>query len=496
MTRAARATARAAATLAVAVTAAALLPGVAHAGGPGVWTNLSENPAGGAFPRMGNVDEPSVARFGPNLQVLWKARYGGNSDHLRTRIVAANGASATANLPVLENWAGFQDSPKLLNVGGQRLVVFGGLRSIDSTDPYTKGSAHTASSPDGLGWTLAPGSISALTTVYSASGLDAVVDGDTPVWVGNPATGNGVYWHRGTDGAIPASTPDSSALLGGCCAYDAATARDQVTGQVFASFFSNSNNQAEKGIHVGRILPTQGAFVRAPASSTLFNGRLETTSPDQRIAMVGRQGGGVWTAYEQGYPSTTNIRLYEANSGRTIAVPGTRNASHISLAAASGGRIWVMWVDRTTSTFRAVRSNPSVTAFGAQRVLRAPSGHTQLWKTAGDASNGPLDLVVTAERPGAQQINVFHQQVQAGLSLAFGRRVIVTRAGVRLYPVVVTDAGVPVRGATIRLGRTVVATTGRTGAAYVPIGRGVRGTFAVTAARAGYFPASAPLRVR
>ena len=349
---------------AVVVAAAAgvtLLPAAAHAGGPGVWTTLSQNPAAGGHPRMSLLDEPTVARFGDELQVAWRDDAADGSQSLRARAVGADGRALTAPVTVVAGWRGLLENPRLIDVGGRRTLVFSGRRGTG--DPFSTGAAYTASSPDGRGWGLVPGALST-SDVYAGYGFDAVDVGGVPLWVGNTGT-TGVRWHRGPAGA----SAEGVLPLADCCGSDAAVARDAVTGEVWTAFFATSDRSDVAGIHVARLLPTVAAGPRAPGSVTSYLGGLVARTPDQRVAMAARSGGGVWIAYAQGYPTVTGIRLYEVRSRRSLVVPGSAGARDISLAAAPGGRLWVTWVDAAARSLRAVRSNAAVTRFGELRVI-------------------------------------------------------------------------------------------------------------------------------
>ena len=110
-------------------------------------------------------------------------------------------------------------------------------------------------------------------------------------------------WHVGTSDASPAPAgSDQSYNLSGCCAYNAAAARDAATGAVYAAFYSNSNATSENGIQVGQILPAAAGWRQAPGSTQVEDGRASSSDPGQKVAMVGRPGGGVFVAYAVGLP--------------------------------------------------------------------------------------------------------------------------------------------------------------------------------------------------
>ena len=102
-------------------------------------------------------------------------------------------------------------------------------------------------------------------SAYAAYGSDAIDNAGTPVWVGNAGSTTGIRWHVGTSDANPAPAgSDQSYGLSGCCAYNAAAARDAATGAVYAAFYSNSDATSENGIQVGQILPGSAGWRQAP----------------------------------------------------------------------------------------------------------------------------------------------------------------------------------------------------------------------------------------
>lgn len=421
------------------------LPSSAGAAGPGEWSQLSANPAGNGFPRGSNIDEPTIARFGGRLQVVWPVQTSAAEDAYYTAEVDASGATTTPSTLLLGGWGGLVENPRLFPYGGERLLVFSGLRD-GATDPYSKGTAFYALGSSATTWGLGGGSLSATEQAYAASGFDALDDAGTPVWVGNPGSTNGLTWHAGVSPTIPAPLgSDSRFLLSSCCAYDAAAARDSSSGAVHAAFFSNSDVESEKGIWVGQIRPSAGGWTRAPGSFVPYGGSVATTAPDQRIAMTGRPGGGVYLAYGTGYPTTSGVLLWRVGSAAPMSVPSSAGARDVSVAAAPDGSLWVAWVTDDLESVRVVHTDAAVTRFGAVRTIAAPASYGEVWKTAVDAT-GPVDLVVSAKNtPGA--FNVFHQQVTEAL-LVTAKPAKVGAGG--SVTVTVSLAAGPVKGATVK----------------------------------------------
>jgi hypothetical protein len=106
-----------------------------------------------------------------------------------------------------------------------------------------------------------------------------------------------------------------------------------------------------------------------------------------------------------------------------------------------------------------------------------------VWRLNGEASLGPLDLVVNAQTTDAA---FWYRRVLPRLSLH------ASALGDGLERFVVTDAGDPLAGAKVSL-RGKSAKTGASGVVTLKVPKG-RAT--ATAARSGYVGASAAVRVR
>ena len=467
---------------------AALTIGLAPAAfaAPGDWTQLSTFAAATDLPKMANIDQPTAARFGSSLQVVWSGQ-GTSGSNYYSAIVDGSGHVSTPSHEIISNWSGLTENPALIDLNGQRFLAFSGLKSTTTGAPYTVGAEYYATSADGQAFTVGAGSMSAATTAYAGYGNDVVNNGGTPVWVGNAGTTSGLSWHSGIAASDPAPAgSDGFFGLSGCCAYDAATARDASTGAVYAAFYSNSSGTSEQGIQVGQILPTQGAFSQAPGSLTSNDYGNNSVSPDQRVAMAARAGGGVYVAYAMGYPSTTTIRVLQVGTTHTMDLPVSGRVGRISLTADPAGRIWLVYGQ--DDRVKAVHTNAAATQFGAVGSWGAPRGATTVWHTAAIGSSGGLDIVITSN--GADnKINVWHTQALRTLSIKAapssahrGSAVVFT----------VTDAGDAVAGATVKFaGHT--ATTNASGKA--TISASGHGRVGATAKKSGYNNGATSVRV-
>ena len=225
----------------------------------------------------------------------------------------------------------------------------------------------------------------------------------------------------------------------------------------------------------------------------LFDGARESVNPSQKVAVAGRVGGGVWAAYASGYPSPQRLVLWNVVTGRTLSLrrPGG-GIQYVGLSPAPGGRLWVWWVEG--SRVYATRTNPAVTAFGAVRALAAPGGSSPT-RTAGDGVLGPLDVVINSIPTGTDSQILTARILEAlhGHRLPGGApehrpptRGHRDREG----------CGLPVAGATVRLG-SATAVTGRGGRARLVVPKTTpAGVRRIVARAPGYAAGAARLRLR
>lgn len=448
----------------------------------GDWTQVSQTSSASRYPEVGNIAEPTVARFGPSLQVLWPQQQSSSKQAYFTAILDADGRVTTAARQAFTEWDAVTKNPTLISLAGQRFLSFSGL------NPGRSGAQYFATSPDGLSWTVSNGSMSETQSAYAAYGSDAIDNTGTPVWVGNAGSTSGIRWHVGTSDANPAPAgTDQRFNLAGCCAYNAAAARDEATGIVHAAFYSNSSATTENGIQVGQILPGSAGWRQAPGSVQVEDGRAASSDPDQQVAMASRAGGGVYVAYKVGYPSTKLIRILRVDTNATLDIPVKGNVRSVSMGADPDGRIWVAW--NQDNRMRAVHTDRAGTVLGSVGNWGAPRGTDTMWKTTTAGAEGGADVVVTATTQGA--INVWHTKIERTLTVKASPS---SARGGSAVTIKVTDAGEAVSGATVRFGSRSATTNGAGRVTISAPSSGGRVT--VTARKGGFNPGSTSVRVR
>lgn len=337
--------------------------------------------------------------------------------------------------------------------GGMR-AFFAGLAEGGPADRVLS----TSVSADGSSWS-APAPVSGSGSPFAASGIAGAlgIDG-TPLAVWGSA---GEGFHVGLDPA--AGDGDLAGSVSGPGA-----AVDAVTGQPVLAW-----ERPGPGRIVAQSLFPPGPPVVVPGS--------EASQALHRVGVTGRIGApGIWVAYTAGANEFTGraaVWRFGSTAGTPVSAPGAR---HATIAAAPGGRLWVLW-DADGRVY-ARRSDRDAEAFGRLVSVAAPRRTRTVHDLAGEGSRGPLDVLALAERRGGSAW--WSARLLPGLTLrarARGERVTFT----------VADAGEPVRGALVRVdGKR--SRTDRRGRARAIVKPGRR---RATAARRGYSPASARVRV-
>src|SRR3954447_26323162 len=337
---------------------------VAQAGSPGKWTQLGDA-------NLANIDEATLARTPDGvLHVVWQIPAASNDTLVHTAI-APNGTASALNV-IQSGWASIGEVPDLVAAPAGLQLFFGGIRSTDSKE--TNDNLNLATAPaDGASWTLVPGNVAKSDSAYASDMGAALLSDGTPIqsW---GSTGTGVFVHRGLSEGTPNFPLQGQ--LGGCCGYSPDIGVDTKSGAPFVVWISNATDKL--GVFAQSLDPATGAPTGAPAqmpgSTTLFNGSPNTSKQLQRVPVAARAGGGVYVAYPGGYPTTTKVRLWRIADSKSAVLATSKSDHIVSLAADPDGRLWVFWVERSSSQVFARRSNKTATKFGPAVKVKPPAG--------------------------------------------------------------------------------------------------------------------------
>jgi hypothetical protein len=377
------------------------------------------------------------------LHLVWQAVPASNETHSYGTSTISITGKLLATGTALSGWATLEPDPQLIRDGSGMRLVFEG--STGASGCYFDATVFTETSSDGSTWALAQGSLDSHTAGVGNLAATTELDGVTPVAL----FAGGHLFHVGVDPNCPAAALDGSIsqTVGGA-ASNPAIATDPATGAVWAAWYQSF---AKQGYWVDQILPTEAAPVEVPGSAATAS---ENNQPLEPVALVARpQGGGLYMAYcaASSDQQCAHIDLWKVGSSTVEVVPGSTNTTgtRVALAAGTAGRLSVLWYDEGTNVIHAVRTNTSVTKFGALRTIKPPPHTGQIIGIAGDGTFGRLDIVA-ADRvsTGNSPLELFHTQSLAGLTLT-AKPTTFSHKKAKAVAFKVTDAGQAVEGATV-----------------------------------------------
>lgn len=445
-------------TLAIASIAALVAAQASEAAAPEKWKQVT-----GVGVEDANTLNPGLARSADGvLHVLWTRDETG-SDSLLHSTVSADGRSVAGPGPVASNDGLNLSSALVALPDGSLRAFFAGTNLFD-------GLLLSATSADGGASWSSPSPVSKLEPegkeVYTAGGIGAATGLDGTfysIWGDSSPSGGG--YHVGldpalADGELPNEELESDPKIG----------VDSSSGQVVSAW-----HEVGGGVGVMPLSPAAGA-TRIPSSDG------ESLHP---VGITGRIGAaGVFVAYLRGPGPFPDPSLYRVDTGKAFRVT-KRPGELASLAAAPGGRLWMFWKG-DGNVLRATRSNKAATRFGRIVELKPPGGDATVYDLAGDASTGPLDLLAHSD-PDSGPLASYHRRVRPGLDLE------ASKAKKGKTAVGVTDAGVAVGGATVKVKGVGKKTSGGSGKVVFALDPG---RYRVTASKKGYEPYSKRVRVK
>jgi hypothetical protein len=458
----------------------------AVAGTPGHWTRITD-------PTAINIDQVAVARTPDgNLHAVWARPTPSNPTGGRDLMQRSISPGGAAGAPVLiaSNWA-TMENPAVVATGGNGLDVFvGAIHSATAGDPNQNLSLFT-SADDGLSWSPYPGDLTTTGAAYASNMAAALGSDGTPfvAW----GSSSCLCVHRGT-----AQTQNADFQQGlGDFGYDPGIALDPASGQLVAAWYSNGTGH--NGIYAATVDQATGARIgtpmRMPGTSNLRDGPFSGRTP-----IVARAGGGLYVAYRAAYPVHSRVLLWRVGaSGSALLGYSASGVTSVGVASAPTGRLWVYWSAQSPSgrpIVYARRSNPQATAWGPTIPVSAPAGANTSWNLVGSGQAGRLDLLGSFSLANSS-IATWHTQVLPGLALsASSTHLSVGAPGAQKVTFLVLDAGAPLKGSVVRVGKAhgVTNANGKLTLALGPFTRKTR--LLARASQNGYVGASVALTAR
>jgi hypothetical protein len=385
-----------------------------------------------------SIDQVGLVRTSDGvLHVAWHK----DGDLRHTAIGRRGKIGATS--PIQSGWTGHMDAALTVVPGGIR-AFWGAIRTTDPNDPNR--DLNTALSTDGgASWQLTSGSIIPVGAQAYGSDVGATTLANGTVlqaWAGTLGT----WVHSGLSPATPNS--DYQAPLGPY-GYNPGLASDAGGQAVMAWFSSGSGRRGVVAQRVNADGTPGGPAITMPGSQVMQGGGSLAKTP-----IVARAGsGGFYVGYAIGYPTADRVRVWRVGAGTAKLIARTDANSQVTLAADAEGRIWAVWSDGTFGETHvlAARSNPEATRFGATVDAGAVRGAHSTYSVDASAAGKALDVLALFGTGNTAGGATYVKRIKPGLTLKARKRrgrVIFT----------VTDAGDPVRGATVR----VAGRSGRT----------------------------------
>ena len=430
-------------------------------------------------PDGASTDQVGLARTADGvLHLAWSHPTGPNTEDLRHTAITRSGRIG-ATTPIQNGWVGFSNAAIVVDPGGLR-AFWGGFRTTDPGDPHQEVS--TAVSQDGgASWAIYQGSINPAGAQSYASNVAATVRPDGTTLQAFAGT-LGTWVHSGLSPATP--NHDYQGPIGQY-GYDPNLATD-ASGRTVMAWYSNASG------HLGVLAQDVsadgspvGAASTMPGTSGMPIGMLG------RTPIVARRGGTLYVAY----PTPNQIRVWRVGAGNAPAVGrvGGSGSPAVAIAAASDGRLWVLWTKGFGDPdVLARRSNRGATTFGAVVNAGHPKDAMQAYKLDASAVGGALDVLANFNIGTTSTAVTSHRRILPGLTLR-ARPSRVRRGEPTEVRFTVLDAGDPVRGARVTAGGES-ATTNRRGRATLSLT--LRRAVTARATRTGYTAARKRLALR
>jgi hypothetical protein len=457
------------------------------------WTRLSS----GAVPF---IDSLSVARFGQQLQAVWRVDAGVSED-LRSRIVSVTGKTVGGQLdPLPGTWGTLNDYPVIFADGGKRLIGFSGIQNTTTSNPYSQGYQYVLDGGSlGTNWSLTGNTLTNSAAPYGSNGTDITSVGGTPLTAYTSGlTSNTVRFRLGQPQPIPeVSSSDSHAFIDShCCTYNTGVGYDATHHQAWTVWYENTGRPDTDGLDAQQIEPSVGtSHIHAPGSTQRSNGTYASVQLDHRIKVAQRVGGGLFAAYVEGYPSANKVALWRVGASKAMVrkvgpAIGT-DVQAIGSAAGIKGRVWMYWWVNGTNKIEVARTSPNASHIGSTCSIKLPAGVTEVADMVGNATNGPLSLFIDA---GSSTGAVYSKVIGGcfGVSVSPHKLSHTKKGKVHVF---VTDAGAPVKGAKVHF-RGKTRTTSSSGRVTFKVAKGAKkGKYKVTVTGSGFIPATRFVRI-
>jgi hypothetical protein len=379
------------------------LGGAAASAGTGrpaaaTWSRVT--PAG-----TNTIDDIGLARGSDGvLHVLWTTDGTSNQAVMDTPV----SASGTVGKAVMITRFFLATDPDVTVTPAGLAAIWNGIQTGKAKSPM--GTFEATRPLSGGGWSGAALQAKPLRSIPFTSSSDTAATGsDGKPWVAFDGTDSLAVDHFGHPEVQLGPTTK-------CCVTEPGLAVDGQTGTTWVTYASLISGH---GGVFARQLTASGSPAGPPELLPGSAAGGNAITPAQRVSTTGRGAGsgGVYAAYEHGYPSATGLDV-DRLGARTPAVvatfKGTEQLAGSALTATPSGRLWVAWFDgRGSPPALFVRlSNATATSWSPAQKVALPPGTTTVWKVYVNAQAAALDVLALVTQHGdGKDTAYWHTQV-------------------------------------------------------------------------------------
>ena len=329
------------------------------------------------------------------LHVVWTRDTPGGGSTQDVLAAAISSAGVVGSPTVIASAFASASNPAIVNTAtGGLEVYFGGIQCISMGCP--EGLFSSTSTNGGLAWS-SPVSLLNRDTAYGSDMNATTLSDGTPfqTWFATL----GVFVHRGDASANP-DNPFLPAPGAGCCGYYSNLAADSA-GHLQLAWDSNATGY--QGVWTQAVDPTSGAPAGVPSlmpgSVTTYAGSPSHSQMLSRTPIISQPGhpGVFYVAYPGGYPSTTEVLLWQVgSSSSTTIVNEAGDHDAVSLAADASGRLWIFWTHDTAAGVHVFARRLGTSGLEPTIDLGAPAGAVSIYHIDGsvDPSGDPEALAL------------------------------------------------------------------------------------------------------
>ena len=196
-----------------------------------------------------------------------------------------------------------------------------------------------------------------------------------------------------------------------CCVVEPGLGTDGQAGTTWVTYASLISGH--QGVFARQLTASgrpAGAAKLLPGSAAGGN----AITPNQRVGTTGRGpgSGGVYAAYEHGYPNVTGLDVDRLGSSKPAAVATFKSGQELAgdtLTATPSGHLLVAWfLGRGSTPALFVRlSNATATKYGKTEKIALPPGTTTIWKVYLNAAATKLDVLALVTQHGNSKTTAY-----------------------------------------------------------------------------------------